>query len=271
MAKLPSMNSSTENPPTMTIEEALRSLGANAELLSAEERHQLDTDGFLMLPNVLSAEQLAEFRRRIDLLTELEGSDGGREVHQEAGTARLSNLVDKGEIFRLPLNHPKLLAAISHVLRGNFKLSSLNARAALPGQGLQALHADWGGPVAPGDYAVCNSIWLLDDFTPHNGATRAVPGSHRSGKVPKDDMQDPQAPHPDEMLLLGEAGSVFVFNSHTWHGGTCNHTKLPRRAMHAYFCRRDQPQQTPQQELLSRATIRRLSPEERCILDVMLD
>src|SRR5205085_4992581 len=139
--------------------------------------------------------------------------------------------------------HPRVLAGIAHVLGGNLKLSSLNARAALPGHGLQHLHADWHGATAPGDYYVCNSIWLLDDFTESNGATRVVPGSHRSGKMAKDVMPDPTQPHPDEVVLKAPAGTVVIFNSHTWHGGTLNRTDRPRRALHSYFARRDQEQQ----------------------------
>src|SRR5262249_27778003 len=155
----------------------------------------------------------------------------GKEVHQEAGTDRLSDLVNKGEMFEVCFTNPRVLAAIAHVLRNDLKLSSLNFRAALPGQGLQQFHADWGSPVSPGDYYVCNSIWLLDDFTLDNGATRVVPGSQKSGKLPREAMSDPGAPHPDEKLLTAPAGTVVVFNSHTWHGGTQNKTSKPRRAM----------------------------------------
>ncbi|MFM8764309.1 MAG: phytanoyl-CoA dioxygenase family protein, partial [Spartobacteria bacterium] len=98
--------------------------------------------------------------------------------------------------------------------------------------------------------------------------TRAVAGSHLSGKVPSEVMKDPKEKHPEESLLLGEAGTVFVFNSHTWHGGTINRTHKPRRAMHSYFCRRDQKQQLNQQDYLSPALIRSFSPAEKFILDV---
>jgi ectoine hydroxylase-related dioxygenase (phytanoyl-CoA dioxygenase family) len=161
-----------------------------------------------------------------------------------------------------------VLAAIAHVLAGEFKLSSLNSRAALPGQGLQALHADWGKAVAPGDYYVCNSLWLLDDFTPDNGATRVVPGSQRGGKLPGDEMPDPSAPHPREVTLLAPAGTVVVVNSHTWHGGTRNISPNRRRAMHSYFCRRDQPQQLNQRQYIRPETEARLSLAARYILDV---
>ncbi len=123
-------------------------------------------------------------------------------------------------------------------------------------------------PHLSGDYYVCNSIWLLDDFTSENGATRIVPGSHRSGKLPIDAMDDPMDTHPDEIQLNAPAGTVVIFNSHTWHGGTLNESDAPRRAMHAYFCRRNQPQQTDQRKYILPETYERLSDPARFILDV---
>ena len=58
------------------------------------------------------------------------------------------------------------------------------------------------------------------------------------------------APHPDEVLLIGTAGSIAVMNAHMWHGGTANRTAAPRLAMHAFYCRRDKPQQQYQKQLL---------------------
>jgi ectoine hydroxylase-related dioxygenase (phytanoyl-CoA dioxygenase family) len=252
----------------MHIQEALAAFGVDESTLSPAEKDQLDRDGYLPLYNVLTPEQVRQFGSRLDELTREEGERAGLEVHQEAGTDRLSDLVNKDPMFELCFTHPRLLAGIAHVLQGEFKLSSLNSRAALPGQGLQALHADWGGAVAPGDYYVCNSIWLLDDFTAENGATRVVPGSHRSGKVPKDVMANPSDPYADEVLLLAPAGTVVIFNSHTWHGGTLNRSAARRRAMHAYFCRRDQPQQLNQREYIRPETYARLSEAARYILDV---
>jgi len=252
----------------MDINTALRALGVADDTLTANERAQLDRDGFVPLYGVLSPEQVAAFGARLDALIAEEGQEAGKEVHQEVGTDRLADLVNKDPMFEVCFTHPRVLAAISHVLTGEFKLSSLNSRAALPGEGLQALHADWGGPVAPGDYQVCNSIWLLDDFTAENGATRVVPGSQRNSTTPRQALADPAAPHPDEVLLLAPAGTVVVFNSHTWHGGTRNRSASRRRALHSYFCRRHQPQQLNQQAYIRPATYERLSEAARYILDV---
>ena len=44
----------------------------------------------------------------------------------------------------------------------------------IKGGGLQNLHAD--NPDNPDPTSIANTLWLLDDFTPHNSATRLVPG-----------------------------------------------------------------------------------------------
>ena len=252
----------------MEIQQALAELGVGDGLLSPDEKAFLDEKGYLPLPGILSEEVRAAMVRRVDELAAAEGDKAGSEVHQEAGTTRLSDLVNKDPIFEVCFTHPKVLAAISHVLGGDLKLSSLNYRAALPGHGLQALHCDWGRAVEPGDYYVCNSIWLLDEFTAENGATRVVPGSNRSGKRPQEVLADPAAPHPEQVLLTAPAGTVVVFNSHTWHGGTLNRTDQPRRALHSYFCRREQKQQLDQRAYIRPETRTRLSPAAQAILDV---
>ncbi|MFZ4508024.1 MAG: phytanoyl-CoA dioxygenase family protein [Fimbriimonas sp.] len=253
----------------MTTELALSLLGAEPSLLTDDDRSQLDRDGLLLIPGALSSDQVRAISIRLDEILVEEGDEAGKEVHQEVGTERLADLVNKGEVFLPFYSHPKVLAALAHVLQNDLKLSSLNARFAKPGEGLQALHADWGRLGTAGDWQVCNSIWLLDDFTTENGATRAVPGSHNWGtKVPSDDMADPTQPHPDEILLLAPAGTAVVFNSHTWHGGTLNRTANRRRAVHSYWTRRHNGQQLDQAKYIREETLARLSPAHRWLLDV---
>ena len=130
------------------------------------------------------------------------------------------------------------------------------------------MHADYGSPIWPAEFQVCNSIWLLDDFTASNGATRVVPGSHRARTVPRLALPDPAARHPDEVLVTGPAGTVVVFNSHLWHGGTQNRSDRTRRATHAYFTRRGHGQQLDQKKYIRPQTLAALSPAARFILDV---
>jgi len=251
----------------MDIATALRELGVSAGQLTEPDKARLDQDGFLPLPGILDAGRLQAIRRRLAELSAAEGWQAGAEVHQEEGTDRLADLVNKDPVFDVCFTHPKILAAMAYVL-GDFTLSSLNARAALPGHGQQRLHADWGVAVEAGHYRVCNSIWLIDDFTQANGPTRVVPGSHRSARLPREVMADPFGPHPAEVKVLGEAGTVVIFNSHLWHGGTRNVSGRPRRALHSYFCRRGLKQQLDQRAYVRPETLARLSPAARYILGV---
>jgi ectoine hydroxylase-related dioxygenase (phytanoyl-CoA dioxygenase family) len=234
--------------------------------LACHELHQLDEAGYLVLDRFMSDELLDGLRRRLAQLYEQEGDRAGVEFKQEPGSLRLANLVDKGEIFHQLLLMPKLLDCIRHVLGPEIKLSSLNARTALPGSPPQPLHADMGAVVDEKGYWVCNSVWLLDDFTADNGAIRLVPGSHRWGRLPQDVRPDPQAAHPDEVLVTARAGSVVIMNAHLWHGGTANRSHQPRRAVHVFFARRDKPQQQYQKQLVRPEVQAALSPELRQLL-----
>jgi len=258
------------------MEQALEALGVHDAVLSADEIAFLDTHGYLPLGGILTRAEVDAFNARLAELLMEEGPEAGSELRTsgnirhraEQGVDRLSDLVNKDPLFEICFTHPRVLAAVGHVIGEAFKLSSLNYRAARPGDGLQALHVDWPEAVPPGQFKVCNSIWLLDDFTEENGATRLVPGSHRWGTTPQEALADPMAPHPDEVQIVAPAGTVVIFNSHTWHGGTRNRTDRPRRAIHSYFCRRDQVQQIDQRRFLREETRRRLSAAARFILDV---
>jgi ectoine hydroxylase-related dioxygenase (phytanoyl-CoA dioxygenase family) len=242
--------------------------------LSEDEKLFLNKNGFLNLGKILSDQEVFEINVTLEKLMSDEGDKAGSELldspyirhPKESGADRLADLVNKGEVFDIFYNHPKVLAAIRHVLGSEIKLSSLNYRAAKPGTGLQKLHVDWHESVGPKDFKVCNSIWLLDDFTKENGATRIVPGTHLKGELPQEVLSDPEAPHPDEVLIEAPAGTVFIFNSHAWHGGTTNKTSKHRRAIHSYFCRYDQPQQVDQSRYIKKETLNRLSPDTIKIL-----
>ena len=157
-----------------------------------------------------------------------------------------------------------------HVLGDKIALSGLNFRQALPGSGHQSFHTDWGpNPDAlndPPEFSVCNSLWMLDDFTAENGAVRYVPGTHLSGQLPADVLSTPEAEHPDQKLVTGRAGTVLVMNAHLWHGGLPNLTENPRRALHIFFARSDHPQPQYQTQLLREETQAALTPGQRKIL-----
>lgn len=235
--------------------------------MTAAEIESLDIQGYVVVENVLDRDTLSRVRHRVEELYALEGENAGLEFRQEPGSRRLANLVDKGEIFEDLIATPRVLELVGHVLGPRFKLSSFNARSANPHSSeAQPLHCDAGALPDASGYWVCNTIWLLDDFTLENGATRVIPGSQNWSQLPQDVLADPAAPRPDEVLLTAPAGTVIVMNTHAWHGGTANRSPNHRRALHAFYCRFDKPQQQYQKRLLRPETQAHLSPELRCLL-----
>jgi len=234
--------------------------------LSAEEKQKLDEMGFITLPDFF-VELLAPLRSQIDRIFAEEGDRAGSEFKQEPGCRRLANLVDKGEIFQQVISHARLMPYIRHVLGDQIKLSSLNVRSVDPfWNRSQPLHADMSAVADERGYWVCNTVWMIDHITPENGSIRALPGSHRLRRLPSDALADPLAPHPEEVLLTGKAGTVVVMNAHVWHGGIGNRTSEPRTALHAFYCRRDKPQQQYQKKLVRPEVQAKLSPELRDLL-----
>jgi hypothetical protein len=239
-------------------------------MIPESQRRALDELGFLKLEGVVSEPVRQRLVARMEELFEQEGESAGSEFKQEPGARRLANLVDKDPLFADCIAWPQLLAYVAVVLGERFKLSSLNARSANPGNGIdQPLHADGGSLPDEHGFWVCNLLWMLDDFQSDNGALRVVPGSHRLGRLPAEALADPLAAHPEQVLITGRAGDVLVMNSHLWHGGLANRTAHPRRALHVYYCRWDKPQQQYQKRLLRPSVQAQLSPRQRqiCALD----
>lgn len=230
---------------------------------------QLDNDGYTVLPDLIGGDLLDKMQEQIEELFTMEGDRAGAEFKQERGSRRLANLVAKGRLYWNLLTHARVLPLVKHVLNDRVKLSSLNVRSVNANWNRpQPLHCDMGA--VPDDLGcwVCNVVWMLDDFTPDNGPLRVVPGSHRWRKLPQDVLADPADDHPQQITLIGSAGSAIVFNAHLWHGGMANHTARTRTAIHAFYCRRDKPQQQFQKHLLPADVQQVLPPELRELLAI---
>jgi hypothetical protein len=182
----------------------------------------LDRDGFVIIAGVLEAGWLE--RLRLAFASAPLQQDGTQHVVIAPETP------DREAWERLR-EHPVVLAAASHVMeRAPFRVRDLHGRNPLPGYGQQGLHADWMPRRSVKPFFVVTAIWMLDDFTDENGATRVVPGSHLvATPIPKP-MAQPAARHPQERIVTGAAGGVLILNGHTWHSGRKNESGGPRRA-----------------------------------------
>lgn len=194
------MDDGVQHPPELgddATRSALIELGADpAVQLTEAERAQLLDQGYVNLGQLLTPAQCEEAKRRIRAQLE-EEADSEENVARRAREPNnishpediiLGNVFNKCNhdgLFDATVAHPKLLAAMRLTLGDHLRRFSLNVRGAAPGSGNQVLHTDWGkNPGAletPPSYQLTNSIWMLDEFTEANGATRVVPQTHRTG------------------------------------------------------------------------------------------
>ncbi|HEY7747299.1 MAG TPA: phytanoyl-CoA dioxygenase family protein [Aestuariivirgaceae bacterium] len=269
----------------MYAKEALRELGITSASISDEQRQQLDEQGFFIVEDVVSAEDLATMRSEFERIFAMERDQGGHEVHVEPGARRISNIFNKTTAFDKCLAIPSILAA-SHYLLGEIKVHGANVRDPVEGHGHQSLHVDVPKKFSD-DWWVTNSMIMLDDMTLDNGPTRVVPGSHHwvSINVPYVNQgdweparltaeekaivpKDLDAPYPGEVYVTAPAGSAIICNAAMWHSGTAKKNSAPRRMLHLSYTRRDLPQQLVQLDYLTRELYSRMSPVQRFLLEI---
>jgi len=258
-------SSETEDMCVNSIEEALDQLGVTESSLSAEQKRALDEQGYLLLRSVIESRLLEKLRAAFEQAAGQDRQSKSTGSRKETGTRHPSDLLNRDPIFAAVCEQPAVLAAIYHILGRAFRLSQLGGRDPLPGYGQQGLHADWMARTPKEPFYVVTAIWMLDDFTRDNGATRIVPGTHKQPGQPPKSMADPAGRHPNELIVTAPAGSVLVFNGHLWHSGTRNNSQRSRRALQSVFWARENfPPYT--QPLCDRPES--LSPAVRYILGV---
>jgi ectoine hydroxylase-related dioxygenase (phytanoyl-CoA dioxygenase family) len=180
-------------------------------------------DGFVVLPALLSDEQLAAAREHADRL--LDGVPWSGNDFDGRRTRRVYSLLSRVGAFETLLTHPRVHELVAARLGETYQFGMLFLSAVDPGQGAQMPHFDAGVYPLPRDVeAETNVIWALDDFTADNGATMVAAGSHR---WPAD-----RRPRPDELVpVVMPAGSAVVYSGRLWHAAGENRSGATRRAL----------------------------------------
>jgi ectoine hydroxylase-related dioxygenase (phytanoyl-CoA dioxygenase family) len=179
----------------------------------------LDDHGYAVIDGMMTPAQVTAARR--ELAPFLDETPLGRNSFEGHRTRRVYALFAKVRAFDEPATHPLILGALDRVL-GEYQFSAPVAIDIGPGEAAQVLHRDDSVyPISrPHQTLVVNTMWPLDEFTPENGATRLLPGSHR------DNGEQPPAGEP--MLATLSPGSVMLYLGSLWHGGGANRTDHAR-------------------------------------------
>ena len=220
---------------------------------------EMDVYGFTLLEGVLSPAEVEALRASLAALAERIGDE--QRFLGKAG--HVSNLPALDLLFHPLVDHPRTLPVIEYVLGKQIILGSLNARIVRPGDPVQGLHSDIRADLLTTDSPVMvNTVWLLDDFTPENGATRIVPGSHRSGMAGPPEGMDVK----HVFRLVAPAGSVLVFNGQCWHGGGANRTQTDRHALFGHYRKNALIFQVDPHDGFKESWLEELTPRQRELL-----
>ncbi len=199
--------------------------------LSAHLR-EIEDQGYTILENCIEPDLVHALKSALDKLEADENTQPGKNMFEGHHTLRIYNLLAKDRLFeKVPVFAP-LLPIVESVLDPGCLVSSLSSISIGPGEKAQPIHADdtlFNFP-RPHQALVCNSMWALTDFTEENGATRIVPGSHKSPDKPE------YGTHPDSIAAEMSEGSILVWNGSLWHGGGANTTATKRIGIAMNYC-----------------------------------
>lgn len=173
-------------------------------------------DGALVLSDVLDRQRLATLREALSPL--ITNAPLGTNSFDGFKTRRIFDPLARTRALDDLFLNPVVQRAVQDMLPAGYQLGMTVLSEVQPGEVAQKLHRDAAVYPLPADFpeVMVNTIWALDAFTPENGATVIVPGSHRDRSA-RD--QEPAVMSP---------GSVLVYSGKLLHKAGSNLSTAPR-------------------------------------------
>jgi len=190
----------------------------------------LRRDGYVILENLMPPAALDALRAELDRLNA--ATPWGRYEFEGRRTHRVYNLFGKTRAADPFAMNPTVIALAESYFDDQVQLSVGQGMTIYGGQSAQPLHRDDGhyGLARPRPPFVVACLWALDDFTPENGGTNFVPGSHL--------RVDETPPEVAPTVARLKAGSVLVYDGALWHGGgAATQPDARRRAINILYTR----------------------------------
>lgn len=197
---------------------------------------KFDRDGYLIIKNFLSNDEVGELKKMTEVIAEKEVESNEAYLYGNGNKLqRIFNILNKHQKFRDLIacgTVVKILECIfaRKTLHQKYYLSSFQANILNSGSEAQRLHTDLSlpDPLPPWLIRV-NVNFLLDDFTEDNGATMVVPGSHKLLRKPTG------SDGAGLVKLIAPRGSLVIWTGHLWHKSGANDSEKSRTALLACF------------------------------------
>lgn len=98
------------------------------------QKKQLDEQGCIVIPDVLSDEEIEVYRADILRLAAEEQQNGLARQHTDGYGQHVRWLVNKGQIYEKLIAHPKVMPFFEHLLGPDYTLSTLTSNIINPAQ-----------------------------------------------------------------------------------------------------------------------------------------
>jgi len=201
----------------------------------AQEFHER---GFLVIPNTLSAEQLAILNRAVD--RDLD-EHGGEWVKFDESLIETPDVLSRTAEFDFAIENPLTLAILRSLLGELITLEEFEILIRNPtvkAHDLKAWHRD-----ATRDYnrrmeiEYVSLVYYLTDVTENDHCLSIIPGSHYRLV----DLNPGDVTSGSEFDVIGPAGTAVLFHGRCIHAGKLKPRSRQRRTLHIYYARSDQP------------------------------
>lgn len=192
------------------------------------QRLFFETHGYVLLPEVLTPEELTALRRAADRAYsrwQAEPALPGTRIRE---FEEIEGILEYDPLFLDLAVHPEVFPKIRQALGTDINLIDHAYYITPPGGHLDgdAWHTDTKerlpGVYHPGSTMMVRAMWALEDVCEQGGATLVLPGSH----LFTDDVQIPEVATPEAMPgavpLTCPAGSVYFFNGNLLHSPGTN-------------------------------------------------
>jgi hypothetical protein len=213
----------------------------------AAHAKRIERNGFSIIPEFLSPDDLAEVRR---VLAFYLGTHSGRNDFEGTRTERVYTLVARGRVFWRIVLDARVLALCERFLQPGFLLTASQAIRIGPGETPQPFHNDdaFYRLPRPRPMVSLSTIVAVDPFTVENGATEVIRGSHRWSDAQLAGAYDiaiaagadPAGKEAELDRLaspvLMPAGACIVFAGTLLHRGGRNRTDRARLAFSNQYC-----------------------------------
>jgi len=200
-----------------------------SRLTLGERIRQIEVEGYVLLPNLLSAAEIAALKAETAKLT-TKAVDYS--VHQQYA----SNVQWAGGKLTELVANPKMIAFLRELFGGEVVMMHYAFARSAPGHPGISLHTD-GQPYGSKIFGYEGScpflvrvLYYLDDLTPQVSPFRVVPYSHLSMHSDGNPYRRYES-HPEEVMVPAKAGSAILINHRVFHGNYPNTGDRPRELL----------------------------------------